>query len=240
MAEPKITETRCVGVDGAKRGWIAVWIDSQTIGYGVYCSPSDLLASHNGAAVIAVDVPIGLADREGRIADSLARKFVGGRRACSVFSAPVRGILDAESQPEASRRHREIDGRGFGAQAFGILSKIRDWDELLRNNLVARSVVHEVHPEVSFAALNGSTGLAAGKKSSEGALKREFLLGQVFGEAAVASLLSRVPRRSAAPDDVLDALIALWSARRIADGVAGSLPNPAVLDSAGLRIAIRY
>lgn len=231
---------KCVGVDGAKDGWIAVWREQDGIEFDVYDSPAALWSKHAGASVVAVDIPIGLSEHGTRSPDALARKFVGGRRACSVFSAPLRGILDATSQKEASKRHRQIDGRGFGAQAFGILAKIRVWDDFLRSNLAALTVVREVHPEVSFAMLNAGLGLAAGKKTPEGAARRVDLLCTAFGETAVRALLVRVPRRTAAPDDVLDALVALWSAERIHAGTGKTLPDPPLLDSAGMQMAIHY
>ena len=229
----------CVGVDGAGAGWVAVWRACAGLTFAVYASPKALLDAHRQARVVAVDVPIGLAEHGARPVDSLARRFVGGRRACSVFSAPVRGILDAASQLEASRRHRAIDGRGFGAQAFGLLAKIRAWDTVLQADAHARAVVYEVHPEVSFAALNGGLGLAAGKKSEAGAAIRAQLLSEVYG-THMEALLAAVPRRLAARDDVLDAVAALWSAERIAAGVACSLPSPPGRDAVGLPMAIWY
>lgn len=237
---PGAGSARCVGVDGAKRGWIAVWPEQTAFGFAVYDSPASLWHAHSGASVMAVDIPIGLSERGPRVPDVLARKFVGGQRACSVFSAPVRGILDAGSQAEASRRHREIDERGFGAQAFGILKKIRVWDEFLRADRAAMAVVREVHPEVSFAALNAGLGLAAGKKTPEGAAQRIKLLCAAFGEEPMAALLARIPKRAAAPDDVLDALVALWSAQRIDSGEAKTLPDPTATDSEGVPMAIHY
>lgn len=230
----------CVGVDGAKSGWIGVWRQGEAFGFEVYPDAVGVQADNAAAAVIAVDVPIGLADAGSRTADREARRFVGGRRACSVFSAPVRGILDAASQPEASRRHREIDGRGFGAQAFGILPKVREWDALLQSSPRARAQVREVHPEVSFAALNGGIGVADRKKSAGGQSARLHLLAAVFDRAAIVRLLDAVPRRRAAADDVLDALVALWTAERIAAGSACSLPSPPETDGCGLQRAIWY
>ena len=230
----------CIGVDGAKRGWIAVWSRDGALSWHVYDRAHALLDAHRQARVIAVDIPIGLPDRDGRQADVQARKFVGGRRASSIFSSPVRGILDAPSQPEASRRHREIDGRGFGAQSFAILPKIREWDVLLQTDAHARRTVREIHPEVSFAALNGGIGLVDSKRGFNGAQVRVGLLSQVFGAEPVLELVRAVPRWEAATDDVLDALVALWSAERIATGRAGSLPAPVVPDSTGLPAAIWY
>ena len=229
-----------VGVDGARSGWIAVSESSAGLQFDVFATPAALLARYRSAGVIAVDIPMGLSDAGLRAPDRLARRFVGGRRASSIFSAPVRGILDAQTQPEASRRHRLIDGRGFGAQSFAILPKIRDWDLLLRTDPFARERVREIHPEVSFAAMNAGIGIAASKKTIEGARQRATLLAGVFGTEAIDDLLDRVPRRQAASDDVLDALAALWSARRIASGEAIALPAEVFFDSEGLRMAIHY
>lgn len=232
----------CVGVDGAKSGWIAVWWSGNALAYQVYPDARTLVEAHRSARVIAVDIPIGLCERGGRQADSQARTFVGGKRASSIFSTPVRGILDAASQTEASRRHRDIDGRGFGAQSFAILSKIRQWDDLLGSDAQARQCVREIHPEVSFAALNGGQGrgLVDPKRTFAGAEARVSLLADVFSREVVMSLVRSVPVRQAATDDVLDALVALWSAGRIAAGHAGSLPAPVVPDATGLPAAIWY
>lgn len=235
-------EPDCVGVDGAKSGWIAVWWADTALTHCVYGSARSLVDAHRQARVIAVDIPIGLPDSGGRRADTEARQFVGGRRASSIFSSPVRGILDTTSQPEASRRHKEIDGRGFGSQSFAILPKIREWDDVLQTDLQARAVVREIHPEVSFSALNGGRGkgLAFKKKSQAGAAIRTELLSRVFGSEQVARVVQSVARRQVARDDVLDALAALWSAERVAAAEAVALPTPPVSDATGLATAIWY
>lgn len=235
-------DSHCVGVDGAKSGWIAVWQADGVLAHCVYSSARSLLDAHQHANVVAVDIPIGLPDRGRRAADVEARLFVGGHRASSVFPSPVRGILDASSQAEASRRHRMIDKRGFGAQSFAILPKIREWDELLQADDRARAVVREIHPEVSFAALNGGRGhgLRARKKLPEGAMLRSELLSASFGSGPVQDLISSVSRRQAATDDVLDALVALWSGQRIQSGLAGTLPIHPETDAVGLTSAIWY
>ena len=230
----------CIGVDGAKGQWIAVSVSEGQLAHQVHANARALVEAHRAARVIAVDIPIGLSDHGRRQADVDARAFVGGKRRSSIFSSPVRGILDARSQQEASRRHREIDTRGFGAQSFAILDKIRQWDSLLQEDAQARRTVHEVHPEVSFAALGGTGGIQAKKQSAEGLAIRIGLLAGVFGQDRVEALLQSVPRRQAAPDDVLDALVALWSAERIGSGRAVSLPCPVVADRTGLPAAIWY
>ena len=78
------------------------------------------------------------------------------------------------------------------------------------------------------------------KKTRDGARYRATLLCDQFGAAAVSNLVEQVSKRDADPDDVLDALAAFWSALRIADGAAQSLPAVPAIDSEGLRIAIHY
>nr|WP_218841706.1 DUF429 domain-containing protein [Xanthomonas cannabis] len=233
----------CVGVDGARSGWIAVWDNGDLLAFAYYPSVAALAVALPAVDVLGVDIPIGLSEHAPRAADAQARRFVGGRRACSIFAAPLRGILQARTQAEASALHRVLDHekqRGFGVQSFALLPKIRDWDDALRTDPAWAARVFEVHPEVSFAALAGGPGLAAAKKSSEGQRQRCRLLGDHYGAARVASLLERVPRACAQPDDVLDALAACWSAQRIAAGTAGSLPAVVERDACGLRMGIYF
>lgn len=236
------SDRACVGVDGAKSGWIAVWRDHGSLAGRVYATAREVVAAHDQAKVIAVDIPIGLSQSGRRQADVEARKFVGGHRACSVFATPVRGILDATTRAEACRRHRQIDGRGFGAQSFAILPKIREWDTLLLADEAAQRVVREIHPEVCFAALNGGAGqgMRISKKTPAGAAARIQLLRPVFGRDEVEQLVRDNTHGMAAIDDVLDALVALWSAERMASGTAKSLPERPEPDASGLKQAIHY
>ncbi|NIK50890.1 DUF429 domain-containing protein [Xanthomonas arboricola] len=234
---------QCVGIDGAGSGWLAVWQAGDGLQFAAYPTVAAVASALGDVAVLGVDIPIGLSEHAPRAADVQARRFVGGRRACSIFAAPLRGMLHAPTQVEASALHRVLDHdgqRGFGVQSFALLSKIRAWDDALRADPAWAERVFEVHPEVSFAVLAGGHGLAAGKKSNAGHQQRAALLGQFYGARQVAALLERVPRALAKPDDVLDALVACWSAQRIAAGTAGSLPAVVERDACGLRMGIHY
>lgn len=220
-----------VGVDGCPAGW-AVATDDGAL--HVVTSLADVLALAPG--VVGIDMPIGLTEAGPRACDALARRAIGPRRA-SVFPTPVRAALAAQTHAEASALHRAADGRGLSAQAFGILPRIRDVDAFLRAQPDAAARVVEVHPEVSFAAMNGSAGLAHAKKTAEGRAERLALLAPAFG-AAPETAGRGVPRSALALDDVLDAFAALWSARRVASGTAHRLPEPPPLDVHGLPMAI--
>lgn len=231
-----------VGVDGAGSGWIGVRRREDGLEWHWFEDAAHVLRKNLGASVIAVDIPIGLSQRDPRPSDRMAREFVGGVRATSVFSAPIRLVLDADSRREASDAQVRIDGRGLAAQAFALFPKIRQWDYLLRTDEQARGKVREIHPEVSFAAMNGGKGkgILEPKRTPEGQRIRRDLLAARFGDDVVDDLLRDVPKKLAAPDDVLDALAALWSAERIAAGTAQTLPSPVGIDSVGLVMAIWY
>lgn len=227
-----------VGVDGCRNAWLAVArMPDAPLALAVFDDAASLLAHHADAAIVAVDLPLGLSDHGPRTADTLARRRLGRGRASSVFSTPLAAIVEAPTRAEADRLRRAIDARGVGAQSFHLFAKIADWRRALLA-APAREQVHEIHPEVSFAQLAGQA-IAASKHTPDGARTRRALLAAHFGEAAVAALEAALPRRRAGRDDLYDALAALWSAERIAAGIAVSLPDPPEVDAAGLRRAIR-
>lgn len=234
--------SRCLGVDGAGSGWIAIWREGSNLGWQRYDDAEALWLANTDATVIAVDIPIGLDDQSARATDREARAFVGGKRASSVFAAPMRPALNAATRLEAQTIQKKLGGKGVAAQAFAIYPKIRQWDHLLRHDEQARNRVREIHPEVSFAAMRGGAGqgIVEPKRSPEGQAIRFALLAKHFGKKAVERLRETIPKRVAAIDDVHDALAALWSAERIAGATAQSLPDPPRVDSLGLMMAIWY
>jgi predicted RNase H-like nuclease len=166
--------------------------------------------------VIAIDVPIGFGPRQ---ADPAARVFLSGA-ASTVFATPPRELLEQPFGP----------GLGLSAQSHALGPRILHVTELARSD----PRFHEVHPEVSFRAMNGGYPLRHRKKSAGGALERINLLREHgiepdnLGESAPAPL-----------DDVLDAAAAAWTAQRIAAGSAGTLPDPPERLE-GDRVAIWY
>ena len=229
-----------LGVDGCRAGWYAVSraMDGQLEGR-VFPTMHDLLQHAPGDGPIAVDIPIGLTTATSRPCDLGSRRFLAPRRSSSVFPAPYRAVLAAHSHPEASEIRRGIDGKGVSIQAFAITAKIQEIDTVLLDTPRWQERVYEVHPEVSFAALNGNTPLKNSKKRSAGRTERLELLTRHFG-AAPEDLVRKRTRKSVAADDVLDAIVALWSAERIATGRACSIPLVPDHDERGLRMAIHY
>ena len=139
------------GVDGCSAGWFFVALESSgRIRSGVVSALAELVKTADRSDRIFVDIPIGLPDgAEGRDCDTAARKVLGPRRS-SVFSAPVREVLEAKTCEQANRVSKAVAGRGISKQAFAIVPKIREVDRLLRRRSAARGLIREVHPELCF------------------------------------------------------------------------------------------
>ena len=192
------------GVDGTKGGWVAVVLEDGRFVEDRVCEPVETAFSDFAdAVVLAIDIPIGFGPRR---ADAAARSLLSGA-ASTVFTTPSRDILERPFGP----------GLGVSAQAHALGQRILHVTELARTD--AR--IREVHPELSFRAMNRGQPLRHRKKSAGGALERLELLRSHGVDVA------RLGRAASVPlDDVLDAAAAAWSAHRIATGVAESLPDP--------------
>lgn len=190
--------------------------------------------------LLAVDMPIGLADDRVRGCDSAARKRLPGRASC-VFNAPVRGILDSPTRELASDLSRRLTGKGISSQSFGFMRHVREMDEGLRDaDPAVRERTWEIHPEVSFAELSDNATLRHPKRTEEGAALRQAALETWLDPAQIRSALQSLPRKLAARDDILDAIVAAWSGARILRGEHDTVTGDVPRDSTGLRMTIAY
>jgi predicted RNase H-like nuclease len=182
-------------------------------------------------ALIAIDVPIGLPDRGKRACDVAARQLLGSR-GCTVFSAPIRPMLRAKTYTEACLIGRETDGRALSRQCWGIVPKVREVDVAVTTETQERVI--EVHPEVSFCAMNRMRPVMTKKSARDGQTERLGLLGASF------DLTSLVRPLRAKADDLADALAALWSGLRFVRGEARRVTDTEETDGHGLRMQIHY
>ncbi len=224
-----------LGVDSCRAGWVGVVLDGDSATAVVGATIADLVTAarlaHPDLGTVGIDIPIGLPDDVPRRADLLARQRLPAGRKSSVFPAPTRAACAAKSHAEASAAHRAATGRvGLSVQAFGLIPKILEVDAYVRSPRTCRIV--EVHPEVSFAAIDSDCVVpakrtAAGQSSRAAALRTAgiepppYVRGQGYGA-----------------DDLLDACAAAWTAARVAAGLSESLPDPPETFSDGLPAAI--
>lgn len=106
--------------------------------------------------------------------------LLGRGRASSVFPPLIRAILRESTYAAALSRTRELCDKGLSQQAFGILPKIREVDDLLEESEPARSMIREVHTELCFWAFAGGRPMTCAKKSGEGFRERMSVLEQVL------------------------------------------------------------
>jgi predicted RNase H-like nuclease len=229
------------GVDGCPRGWFRICRDTASgeLAFGVLDSVSALVTERPRPTVVALDMPLGLPVSGARACDRAARACLGPRRT-SVFPAPVRAALAARSREEASGITRRVDGRGVSAQAWAIYRKIRQADAALASSAPARRAIREVHPELSFWAWNGRRPMRWSKRRPEGLRERVALAEGWLGEGIVERARGERPRRDLADDDIVDAIAGLWTAHRIAEGTAETLPPSPPRDPTGLRMEIVF
>ncbi len=234
------------GVDGCKDGWLVILLeledDRRIAGENWYVIPDfhGLLELSEAPRFLGVDIPIGLPNAAipgGRSCDQQARQRLGHKRGTSVFSAPARRVLRARNYQEAVKLNRESSRHGVGItlQVYNLLPKLREVHEVMTPELQAR--IREVHPEVSFSAMNGGP-VRESKHSPQGKALRLKLLDDTFGR--VEDALAEATSASVSQEDVIDAYAVAWSAWRMACGKARHIPEHLQIDPCGLRMGIWF
>ena len=228
------------GVDGTPGGWAVAIMDGNRLSVRRVSALSTIFDGSANFKIVAVDVPIGLLDVYevgGRRCDREARKFLGHPRSSSVFPAPVRAVLAATSWEDACARSRNSapHGKKVTKQVWNILDKIGEVDALLQSRSELRKVVREVHPEVCFRELAGRP-MVYRKARVAGRDERRRALTPFFPSL---DLIEKSGRDQGLPiEDILDAVVACWSAGRLANGYARSLPATGQSDATGLPMLI--
>ena len=231
------------GVDGCRKGWFFVKSEGARLSYGVVARLGDLVNNTAPHSLIYVDIPIGLRDESGqpRVCDTAARQLLGAKRRSSVFPAPLRAILNEPTHQAATAKSKKLSGKGLSQQAFAIVPKIREVDELLADDIAARSMVREVHPELCFWGLAGSTAMSHRKKTKDGFEERMNVLSRVMPEAEgiVNLAMNDFLRKDVARDDIVDALVALVTAK-VPNSDQRTAPSNPERDSRNLPMEMVY
>ena len=194
----------------------------------------NLAEACEGLSILAVDMPIGLVDvpRPPRACEVEARKLLPGK-ASSVFPTPCRPALDCTTHAEANALSKSL-GIGLNRQTFHLFSKMREVDALMRADRSLHAIVHEAHPELAFARMNGGKPVLSKKRKPEGFAERLALLARHGFEWTP----STIP--GAARDDVLDSIAVCRTATFIADGTATRLGPAQARDRYGLPMNIWF
>ena len=220
-----------IGVDAYPLGWVAVELRDGRFARAALASTLFEIVTHSsGAAVIGVDIPLGMLPDRYRAADTAAADDLGPRRS-SVFRVPPRAVWQQGDFAAANRLCRELTGAGLSRQSWALRPKLLEANAIWERH---PGLLFEAHPEVSFRTMAG-TPLTHAKKTWSGQARRRELLAK-HGIVLPDTL---GPAGQAPPDDVLDAAAVAWSAHRMATGAAGSHPSPPE-ECNGTKIAIWY
>ena len=232
---------RSFGVDGCRAGWFCVGLADGRLSGSLHPTLSTFLEGTCAADTILIDIPIGLkggADGP-RQCDVLARQLLGPR-ASSVFSAPIRELLQAGTYLEANALSRQLADKGLSKQTWNICAKIREVDRIMQTCDKARESLHEAHPELCFYGLNRGQPMQHSKRRRAGFDERLALLARHLPDVRrfLDQMLDCHPRSRLAPDDVLDAAAcALTASLR---GSWRHCPDVREQDRTGLPMAIVF
>ena len=211
-----------IGIDGYPRGWIAARLVDGTLSWAV-AGVDGVAGLWADGDVVGIDIPVGLVDSGLRECDRAAQAHLG-RAASTVFTTPPRPVLTAHLAADATRERtqelsRRLTGQGTTPFALALARRIMAVDAAAAHN----PLVVEVHPECAFRAMTPRTDLEP-KSSARGVIQRMAALSTWIPD--IHGLLEEAPERVPI-EDALDALAALWSARRWLDGTASTLPEGA-------------
>ena len=98
-----------------------------------------------------------------------------------------------------------------------------------------RRLFHEIHPELCFACWNSGLDLRHSKKKCDGRSEREGLI-EIKWQGLRANLERERRVFRYEPDDLNDALAALWTAERIFAGTATLVPPNPTFDHLGIKM----
>ncbi|MEK3914070.1 DUF429 domain-containing protein [Paenibacillus sp. FSL H7-0331] len=232
-----------VGIDGCKAGWMTVILSTEGNWTAkVYKELSELWRDYGDAKLLLIDMPIGLPScmTAVRSCDLEARQLLQPKRASSIFSAPIRELLDVSSYSDANALSKQLTSRGLSKQAWFIIPKIRELDQLLQISPIAPKKLRESHPELCFTTLSGAPMLH-NKQTEAGYEERIELLELLYPKARtiVQHTLAAYPRKAVARDDIVDALVLAISAL-LSRGNILTVPFIMERDETGLPMQITY
>ncbi|MEJ2226037.1 MAG: DUF429 domain-containing protein, partial [Syntrophobacterales bacterium] len=231
-----------VGVDGCRAGWLAVKLSRHGAWESrIFPEMASLWSAYRQAALILVDIPIGLPEAANdRACDKAARKILGPRRS-SVFPVPCRAAVSAPNYDAAIKINEQVTGKRIFRATWNLIPRMRQVDEVLQTDPQAREVIREAHPEVMFWGLNRGRPLTFSKKTAAGEGERLGILEGVYppAKALFSKMKKTLPGKSAVPDDLMDALAAAVTGL-MSGGKLKTLPETPERDAHGLPMEMVY
>lgn len=239
---------KCVGIDSCKKtgkyqGWAAFWQHScGSYGFRVYQNITDLMAEHNDAHCLLIDIPVGLPETaQNGLArpDQELRTRLHGKKA-SVFNTPCRQAVYCLNKQDAKVLNLQFLHKSLSEQSLGFSPKIREIDQFLFDNPQYIGRLRESHPEYGFTILNHGKPLISKKNENFGFDERKLVLSQHFihTEKALNEIINQYPKRLI--DDFVDAMVLSVIGHIGMQNGFETIPEQPEKDSRGLPMEIVY
>ncbi len=203
---------------------------------------ADELLPGTRVAKVGVDIPIDQVDGPVRTADLETRAFVKPLGS-TVFPTPPAKAVKASSYAAANELLVASGMPKISKQAWMLVPRMVEATELARTD----DRLHEVHPEASFRQMKIELARRADPRAAEEAIRitrsKKTWNGLLERRGLLAAHGIDLPDDDPAldgvvSDDVVDAAVVAWSARRIAIGTAVAMPDPPERSAEGRPIAV--
>ena len=216
-----------IGIDGCKAGWIiAKSLENESISFQIIKNLNDVYLEGINVSHIGIDIPLQLSHTGKRYAEIEARSLLK-KRACTIFSPPTLNALRAKDYIDACEINFKECGKRISKQSWNLFPKIKEAQKFSKNNLISKLSVFEIHPELSFMAMNDMNLIEASKKTDIGKKIRIKLIQKFFPSFSFESVRKKYKKNQVQDDDILDCISVLWSTQRIVDNIAQFVPkNP--------------
>jgi predicted RNase H-like nuclease len=214
-----------IGIDGCRAGWITTQIlDNQLISFQIIENLNDDYLKQSNLSHIGIDIPLQLSHTGKRLAEVEARALLK-KRACTIFSPPTLNALSAKNYIDACEVNFKECGKRISKQSWNLFPKIIEAHKFLENNSISKLGVFEVHPELSFMAMNDMNLVEASKKTDIGKEIRIKLIKKFFPTFSFELVRNKYKKNQVLDDDILDSISVLWSTQRIVDNIAQFVPK---------------
>jgi len=245
---PGTNSCKVVGIDSCKKtskyhGWAVFWLDVHgNYGFGVYHTIEDIMADHDDANCMLIDIPLGLPENEQDEAarpDRELRSRLKGKSS-SVFNTPCRQAVYCQDKQDAKAVNVQFLHKSLSEQSIGFAAKILEVDLFLSKEPQYIGQLRESHPEYAFDILNDGKALQSKKTEGTGLDERKLVLSRYFihTEKALGEIMSQYPK--ALIDDFVDAMVLAVIGKNGMENGFATIPKKPVKDNRGIPMEIVY
>ncbi len=222
-----------LGVDGCKNGWIAAVLEQGLLRLQRLQTIQAVVETYPDFDAFLIDVVVGLRDSINQVRpDDMARKALNPRGS-TLFPIPCRAAVYADTEDEQKRINKKILGKSLSKQTINIIPKIREMDEFMSDHPAYKNRIHESHPELDFARLNGAVVLSK-KKDAAGLSERMQILQNYLHGIEFPDFFVLAKEMNCNPDDLVDAVCLAVTAALYANGKCETIPEQPEMDKRGI------